>query len=361
MLFFVFFLTLILAGHLYAFWHIWCILPLSAVWKTLIISACVLAFSCLFLYLSPVQDKMPMHLARAIYEIGTSWIIILLYIDILFLIADLCKWFNIIPGHFLHNSLAGSIAAFLILFVVFFCGNVRYNHKQRKEMNLTSNKIHRPLKVVFVSDLHLGYHNPRSEFQRWVDMINAESPDYIMVAGDIIDGNMRPLLEEEMWESFKTLSAPVYACLGNHEYLAGKKEAESFYHEAGIHLLVDSLENNADICVVGRDDRSNKYRKPLKSILKKADRNKFKIVLDHQPYNLQESEEAHIDLQLSGHTHHGQVWPLNWITDAVYECAYGSFTKSGTNYYVSSGLGIWGGKFRIGTCSEYVVINLNTK
>ena len=62
-----------------------------------------------------------------------------------------------------------------------------------------------------------------------------------------------------------------------------------------------------------------------------------------------------MDFELAGHTHHGQVWPLNWVTDAIYEKAYGSMTKGRTHYYISSGIGIWGGKFRIGTQSEYVV------
>ena len=86
---------------------------------------------------------------------------------------------------------------------------------------------------------------------------------------------------------------------------------------------------------------------------------KFTILLDHQPYNLEEASLINIDLQLSGHTHHGQVWPLNWVTDAIYECSYGYYKKDRTEYYVSSGLGIWGGKFRIGTSSEYVVIQIN--
>ena len=170
---------------------------------------------------------------------------------------------------------------------------------------------------------------------------------------------MRPLNEEGLWEDFVNIPIPVYACLGNHEYITGINDAKSFYEKSSIHLLVDSTDVVNELCVIGRDDRSNRNRKSLKNIIKKVDRSKYLILLDHQPYNLQESSESHIDLQLSGHTHHGQVWPINWITDVVYECAYGHYTKSGTDFYVSSGLGIWGGKFRIGTCSEYVVINID--
>lgn len=87
----------------------------------------------------------------------------------------------------------------------------------------------------------------------------------------------------------------------------------------------------------------------------------FFILLDRQPYHLEEAEQNGIDFQFSGHTHHGQVWPVSWVTDALYEKAYGSLQKGNTQYYISSGLGIWGGKFRIGTQSEYVVLTIEHK
>ena len=95
--------------------------------------------------------------------------------------------------------------------------------------------------------------------------------------------------------------------------------------------------------------------------MKQADRSKFTILLDHQPYHLEQAERQKIDFQFSGHTHHGQVWPISWITESIYECAFGSHQRGQTHYYVSSGIGIWGGKFRIGTRSEYVVVTINNK
>ena len=91
---------------------------------------------------------------------------------------------------------------------------------------------------------------------------------------------------------------------------------------------------------------------------KYAERGNYTILLDHQPHNLTEAETAGIDFQFSGHTHHGQVWPISWITDMIYDNAYGYSQKGLTRYYVSSGMGIWGGKFRIGTQSEYLLLTL---
>ena len=214
--------------------------------------------------------------------------------------------------------------------------------------------------IVMASDLHVGYHNTRRELARWVDMLNAEQPDIILIAGDIIDISVQPLIAENMAEEFRRLHAPVYACLGNHEYYSSEPRARQFYADAGIHLLQDSCAVVDDLCIIGRDDRTNRRRLPLQQICsaQAAVRGKYTIVLDHQPYHLEEAEEQGIDFQLSGHTHEGQVWPVSWITHALYECAWGSHQRGKTRYYVSSGLGIWGGKFRIGTQSEYVVMKL---
>ena len=92
--------------------------------------------------------------------------------------------------------------------------------------------------------------------------------------------------------------------------------------------------------------------------MQKADRTRYCILLEHQPFHLEQAERQQIDFQFSGHTHYGQVWPISWVTDAMYECAYGQHQRGETHYYVSSGLGIWGGKYRIGTRSEYVVVTV---
>ena len=153
----------------------------------------------------------------------------------------------------------------------------------------------------------------------------------------------------------------MYACLGNHEYYSGDREAQRFYSDAHIRLLRDESVTAGGMTIVGRDDRTNSYRAPVAALMQKADTTRYVVLLDHQPYHLEEAQKAGVDLQLSGHTHHGQVWPASWVTERLYECAYGPCRKGSTDYYVSSGMGIWGGKFRIGTRSEYVVITVSQK
>ena len=353
-------LTLLpLSALTYICWHVWILLPLGWMWKTLIILLMVAAFLLLFAGIFRFTDRMPMPLAVAAYEVGTSSIIILLYLFMLFLLFDLGRLLHLLPRTFLYDNwwTAGGIV--VLVSALFIYGNLHYRQKHRESIHLTTQKpLTKPMRIVMMSDLHIGYHNRRAELHRWMDLINAEQPDLILIAGDIIDGSMRPVLHEQMHEEFLRLKAPVYACIGNHEYYSGEPEAQAFYERAGIHLLQDSCQTIGDLCIIGRDDRSNPRRASLGALMKQADHTKYCILLDHQPYHLEQAERQHINFQFSGHTHHGQVWPISWITDHLYECAFGQHQRGTTHYYVSSGLGIWGGKFRIGTRSEYVVVTI---
>ena len=352
------FWVLPLLAIIYVAWHVWTLLPLAGVWKSLVILVGIFCVALLFMNFGRKFDNMPLSIAQAAYEIGTSSVIVLLYLVILFLVLDLGRLVRLVPKAFLYHNGYVSLGLFLLIFGLFLYGNLHYYNKVRVPLQLKSLKpLPREYKLVMLSDLHLGYHNPRRELARWVDLVNAEHPDFILIAGDIIDGSMRPLIEERMSEEFHRLNAPIYACLGNHEFYAGHPESKQFYQDAGIHLLIDETAViDSCIVIVGRDDRSNMHRKPIKDLM--DNKNLYSIVLDHQPYNLDRAEAAGVDFQLSGHTHRGQVWPISWITDRIYECSWGSHQRGNTQFYISSGIGIWGGKFRIGTQSEYVVATL---
>ena len=352
------FMLLPLLGNVYVLWHVWRILPLPSWAKVVVVMLMVFAFLLLFVGFSR-HVHLSMPLATVVYEIGTSWLIILLYLFMAFLLLDIGRWVHLVPATFLKNSWSGTLAVTAFMFIIFLYGNIHYHQKVRQPLTLTTGKtLSRKMKVVMLSDLHLGYHNRRSEFAKWVDKINEEKADLILVAGDIIDKNIQPLEEQEMHQEFLRLNAPVVACLGNHEYYGGESNALLFYKKADITLLRDSVTTVGDLCIIGRDDRSNPKRKALSELMKGVDRTKYLVVLDHQPIQLEEAEQNGIDFQLSGHTHHGQVWPISWITESIYECAFGEWQRGSTRYYVTSGIGIWGGKFRIGTRSEYVVAEI---
>lgn len=351
-----------LLGQLYVMWRIWHILPLSLAYKVIIMLLIACAFLCLFFNFSTYKERLSIPTSTILYEVGTSWLFILLYLVMIFLVLDLGRLFHLIPSSFLFHNKATSIGITVFMLGLFIYGNIHYNNKVRKEINLVSEKpLDRSIKMVMISDLHLGYHNRRAELGRWIDKINAEKPDIVLIAGDIIDNSVRPLNAENTAEEFKRINAPIYACLGNHDHFSRGPAAQKFMNDAGIILLKDSVIQWRDqINIVGRDDRSNRRRKEISTLLNEVDKSKYTILIDHQPFQLEQAEQNGIDFQFSGHTHYGQVWPISWITKAIYEDAYGPYQKGKTFYYVSSGIGIWGGKFRIGTCSEYVVVTINT-
>ena len=372
----VFFL-LPLLGCAYVGWHVWRILPLANVWKSVVVVLMAACFVLFVLNFVIGLDRVPLPLARVMYNVGNSTLFILLYLFMLFLALDVVALVLhfVRPSlgedmrmGFLRDSLPGTVCVLGFMVVLFTYANLHYLNKVRVPMEIdTRGKVTRPLKLVLMSDLHLGYHNGRQEFAKWVDMINGEQPDLVLIGGDIIDISVRPLIEEGVAEEFRRLKAPVYACLGNHEYYSGEPRAQQFYRDAGIHLLRDSvvaLPDYGNLTIIGRDDRTNAGRKSVAELMKECQDPQppilggYQLLLDHQPYHLERTAKAGIDFQFSGHTHYGQVWPISWIEDAIYECAYGEQTKSNTRFYVSSGIGIWGAKFRIGTQSEYVVLTL---
>ena len=145
-------------------------------------------------------------------------------------------------------------------------------------------------------------------------MINAQKPDLILIGGDLIDNSVVPLYEEKMMEELAELKAPlgIYMVPGNHEYISGIRKSMQFINETPIRLLRDEIVTlPGGIQIIGRDDRSNTSRLSLQELAKNMDPAKPVILLDHQPYDLSDTEKAGIDLQFSGHTHRGQVWPID--------------------------------------------------
>ena len=355
----IIFFVLPIAGLAYALWHIWCLLPFGGPARIAIMVVCALALLAFPLNFAKATDSMPLGLASAIYEVGNSAIFVLMYVVLAFLLLDIGRLVHLVPRQWLYAN--GTVAAtlFAVIAALFAYGYFNYRHKVRQPLELTTAKdIGREVRVVMMSDLHLGYHNRRKELARWVDMVNAERPDLVLIAGDIVDGSLRPIIEEDMAAELRRIEAPVYACPGNHEYYSGMEGAAGFLAKAGITLLTDSVANVGGLCIIGRDDRSNPARRSVAELMRMAAKDKYTIVMDHQPYHLERTERAGADFQLSGHTHHGQLWPISWITESIYECAAGPWQRGHTRYYVSSGMGIWGGKFRIGTHSEYIVATI---
>ena len=361
-MFFISVFILMVAGTFYVLHHLWHMLPAISWLRWTVSIFGVLALLSGFVSVF-AGDDMPIPVTSALYRIGTSWLFILLYMVMIFLLLDLIKLTNILPlRKLMYDSWVGSIGLTILVLLIFVGANVAYHDKKRVEFSVdTGGKLERPVRIVAVSDLHLGYGIGNRELATWIRMINAEQPDIILIAGDVIDNSVKPLRARETANVLSGLRSEygVYVVPGNHEYIAGMPEALEWFRDAGLCVLRDSsVLVDGSLYIVGRDDLSRRSRKSLHDITASLDPAKPVVVLDHQPSAMDDAIDESVLLQISGHTHHGQVWPISLITDAIFDNAYGLQRKNNTYIYVSSGLGIWGGKFRIGTRSEYVVITL---
>lgn len=353
---FLFVVLAFLACVGYVVWHLWRITPGSWPVKLLAAGLFLLWMALAFASMG-LSEKVAVRAASVLTDVGQPWIIAFLYLAMVFILADILSLCKVLPRAFLSGSMAGLLGVIVLVAVILVSGGLHYRHKYREELTIQTEKpLEKPLTIVLASDLHVGYGNRRAELSRWIDLINAEHPDLVLFGGDIVDMHLRPILEGGYADEFRRLEAPAFAVLGNHEHFEDEKGSERFYASAGITLLKDAVARFQGLVIVGRDDRSNRKRKTLPELV--GSQEGFTLVLDHQPSHLEEAEQAGIDFQFSGHTHHGQVWPLSWVTDFLFEEAHGYHSRGKTQYYVSSGLGIWGPKIRVGTRSEYLVLHL---
>ena len=315
-----------------------------------------------------LSNAMPQGLSKVVSFAGFTYIIIFSYLFLSFLFVDILRLINLIvqirPAYMVNFRLWMMVATLGITGIALIIGNYKFNHPKIVTLNLSTKnpKQNRDLKIVAVSDLHLGISIDKKMLQGYVKMINDQHPDIVLLAGDVSDRSMIPVIEQNMMEEFQAIKAPlgVYAINGNHEHYAETPTATADYlKESGIIVLRDSVcLVDSSFYLIGRDDRTNTKRKSLKELVTGLNVNLPRILMDHQPYHLDEAEKNNIDFQISGHTHNGQFFPGNLFVKKIYELGYGYLKKGNSHFYVSSGLGIWGPQYRIGTESELVVIHL---
>ncbi len=345
----------------YVFLRLWQMMPMVFLGRILLITVAALIFLAFNLY-PFVHGKLPSSIAAWVHRIATGWLPVLFYLLLVFLFLDGLNFIKLLPGDMLHGN--GSALASLVgsMILIFLCGYVNYSDKKRVELNInTAGKIRdeKPIRAVALSDMHLGYGIGAEELRRWIAMINREQPDVVLIAGDLVDFHVRPLREQNMDKILGAIEAKfgVYCVLGNHDYLELSQTLEFLKSSKVIPLRDSSILVNDQFYIVGRDEYSQAPRKPLGELVESLDKSKLIILLDHQPRDFQDAVMQGVNFQFSGHVHRGQFWPISLMVKWLFDHAYGYVHQKNSHFYVSSGIGIWGGKFRIGTQSEYVVIN----
>ena len=230
------------------------------------------------------------------------------------------------------------------------------------EIAIEKQSTEKELKLVVVSDLHLGGIVGEKHLKRLVAEVDALHPDVILIPGDIIDDYIAPYITKKMGHTLGKLHAPlgIYAVPGNHDYYGNDvDQLVTEMEKIGIHVLADETTLVAnDFYIAGRKDLAANGRITTRALLADLDRSKPLIMMDHQPVEFDEAKDNGVDLLLSGHTHRGQLFPANLITRFIFENHYGYLQKDQLQSIVTSGFGTWGPPLRIGSRAEIVVINL---
>ena len=249
-------------------------------------------------------------------------------------------------------------------------GAVNAARPRVREVSLAIDKAaggRRELTVAVASDIHLGTIAGSSRLRTVIERVNALHPDIVLLPGDIVDESVTAREEEAMTSVFRELRAPlgVFSVPGNHEYFGGLERNLSYLRTWGVRVLQDeAVLVDGAFYLVGRNDptalRYHGQRRPIETILEESgvDRSLPLILLDHQPVHLEEAEKAGIDLELCGHTHAGQLFPINLINKFVYELNWGPLDKGKTHYDVTCGVGTWGPPVRTSSRPEIVRIRI---
>ena len=316
-----------------------------------------------------------------VVKAGSFHLALMLYLFLGVLCVDILRLVNsvwrFVPKSWTGGQSRTGVSLFLIVagmaVLVVGAGAVNAARPRIRELSIAIDKpagSRRSLAIAMASDVHLGTIAGSSRLRALVDRVNALDPDIVLLPGDIVDESVTAREEEAMTSVFEKLRARlgVYSVPGNHEYYGDFERNLSYLRQWGVRVLQDeAILVDGSFYVIGRKDltalRRGETRLPIEEIMKKAgvDPRLPLILLDHQPVRLAEAERAGIDLQLSGHTHAGQLFPLNLINNLIYEQNWGSLVKGRTHYYVSCGVGTWGPPVRTGSVPEIVLIRLSFK
>lgn len=309
--------------------------------------------------------------------IGSLYMGIFIYSVLIFLVVDILKFIlrrvNISQSlkQNIKKIYCDGISVFIIIFILTGYGVWNAQNQVVTNYKININKAAgeiRSLNIVMISDVHMGIGIKENGIDEMVDSINKLNPDIVLFCGDIFDESTSNKLKEYSRDAFKNIKSKygVYDITGNHEYSAGDlAETISYLEDANIKFLRDDSVKIADsFYVVGRNDPANRRItgedvKPLNDILKDVDKSLPIIVLNHRPEDLEAAQAENVDLQLSGHTHQGQLFPGNLVTNYLNENDYGYLKKDNFNLIVSSGYGTWGPPMRIGSKSEIVNIKID--
>jgi len=337
-------------------------------------AAAYVLFSGLAVFLSSLffQNRIYQHraLTLPVRYISAFYICMVIYSFLLFPLGDTLTFLGSILSaprkldSFFSRVYAKGLfvpAAALIITLYAFCNAVDFKVTEY-EVSVDKTSSIPSLDAVMISDLHVGTSIGKKEITEIKAMIEELSPQILFICGDLFD---HASYDEIMRFSAEELGSirteyGTFFVTGNHEYYLGDmSKVLSYFEGTGIKVLRDETAMAGDIYIAGRKDIREADRIPLSKILEGTEKGSPVIVLDHQPNAIDEAAKNSVDLQLSGHTHNGQLFPFNYIVGLANHTHYGIVEDGVYRAIVSSGLGTWKYPVRTGSPSEIVRVRIN--
>lgn len=292
----------------------------------------------------------PNPLTRFFYVLAVSWSGFLLYFICLLLVYNFLNIFFTIP-----KSTAGITIFFFGCFIS-ICSIINAAFIHVNKIKITVKNLNQPIRIVQISDTHLGTVHNASFLRRVVEKTNTLYPDFVVITGDLIDGTAS--IKPKVFKILNKIKAPIFMIFGNHEMYEISK-VYKMLEPTKIRILRDEVIDFKDIKIIGMDYHKN-GEKIMSSLLKKfkLDDSKPKILLYHAPLLIKTLQEFNITLLLSGHLHGGQMFPVNLIAKVGNSHYRGLKTEEGSHIYVSDGAGTWGPPMRSMSKNEITEIEL---
>jgi predicted MPP superfamily phosphohydrolase len=321
----------------------------------------------------PVSNSMPEGGAlTTVLEYVSGYLLpFYLYLFLSLLIFDLLilinRLFKIVPREKLKSSAFRKISLGAILFVslaTVIGGIINFNTIRTSEYRIeipAKGSALKHLRIAFIADFHLQERTGIHFVRRFAEKIKAIEPDIIIFGGDIVEGDKDDGNVKEHESILKGIHTKygIYSVLGNHEYYAGQDKG-SFFDKAGMRVLCDNLVVfDSSFTLAGRYDSHFGQRESVSDLLSSASDSLPLILVDHRPTEIDEVSRTKADIQLSGHTHDGQMFPINLITRRVYQLSWGHMKKENTHFFVTSGIRLWGPQVRTTGKSEIMVIDVD--
>ena len=300
---------------------------------------------------NPYYDFMPGRLAEILRAVAMTWAVITILAFMAVFGVEAVTLFTPFTKRKLLAAILLTIAGTV------YCTAEAY-FVRRKDITIHTDKISTDrIRIVLLTDIHIGGLSTIWHFQRVMKIVDEAKPDILLLGGDTIDGDMS-YRERELSllaETARKARYGAYAVNGNHEhYHFLDYDVEGIIRSCGINMLIDERTEAGGITIIGLDDRHYGWIKPY---LKPEDANRFVLILKHRP-GVPFDAEGRFDLQLSGHTHGGQFWPVGYFKSMALHSTQGLSRKFGGYVYVSNGAGFNGAVMRLFTPPEVTVIDL---